>query len=155
MLASSRVHGEDGGSAGGHPVDDAPRIQDCALGKKGSPVGQPIPERFVGEPVDAARRAQFRDVSWSAPSRCTTTVSASRRVGALDDRSEIENTSSGGSALTEKTEVAVSPTGPLARVCRDDGDARGVIAKRGLELVRSERDGTVPARSIPTVITQD
>jgi hypothetical protein len=33
-------------------------------------------------------------------------------VGALDSWPEIENRSSGGSALTEKTEVAVSPTGP-------------------------------------------
>jgi hypothetical protein len=33
-------------------------------------------------------------------------------VGALDDSFAIENTKRGGSALTEITEVAVSPTGP-------------------------------------------
>ena len=42
----------------------------------------------------------------------TTSVSAVRIVGAADDISETEKTKTGGSALTENTELAVIATGP-------------------------------------------
>ena len=42
-----------------------------------------------------------------------TTFSVLCQVRALDESSETEKTKSAGSALTEKTDVAVRPTGPL------------------------------------------
>src|SRR5690606_23349266 len=50
--------------------------------------------------------------SCSAPRRCTTSVSALRIVGVADESDDTEKTRRGGSTLTEKTDVAVSPTGP-------------------------------------------
>jgi hypothetical protein len=43
---------------------------------------------------------------------CTTSVSASSKVGAAEDWFDIEKTKTGGSALTEKTLLAVMATGP-------------------------------------------
>ena len=75
---------------------------------------------------------------WSAPSRWTTRVSARASAGAVEEKAESENTSSAGLAETEMTDVAVSPTGPSPAIRGDHGDAGGVVAEGGLEVVGGE-----------------
>src|SRR3990170_4864973 len=84
-----------------------PRIQTGTPGKCGSPVGR---RRQIDLSANLSiPLAEHSRAMWSCrvPRRWTTRVAARRIVGALEERPEIEKTINGGSALTEKTDVAV------------------------------------------------
>lgn len=111
-----------------------------SIAKAHLPGRHPLPEGASANLSIPLVAPSFARCSCSAASRCTTTVSAAATVGELDEASETENISIGGSALTDATDVAVSATGPApasaVTSATPAGCARKAAVKRlGVEVV--------------------
>ena len=94
-------------------VHDPPRSHKSAPGRYGSPLARRDHYPRSANRLAAARGKEFRDRQLIGVEQVDNDGVGAREGGALDAVDEIEKTKRGGSALTENTEVAVSPTGPF------------------------------------------